>query len=146
VPALRERRAQGRQLLATPAPEDRVRILINPGRQAGYEFEDPKLPEEMVREVADQPGALALLSFTARKLWELRDRHFRHLSRRAYQSLGGVGGALAQHAEATLAEMPPPERGLVRGAFGPLVAAGRPRAVLCRRQMAQALGAGQRAR
>jgi len=145
LPALKERLAQGLQLLATPAPEDLVRILINPGRQSGYEFEDPKLPEEMVGEVADQPGALALLSFTASKLWELRDRHFRHLSRRAYQSLGGVGGALAQHAEATLAEMPPEQRALVREAFRHLVTAERTRAVLSRREMEQVLGGGQNA-
>ena len=145
LPALKEKLAQGLQLLATPAPEDLVRILINPGRQAGYEFEDPKLTEEMVREVAEQPGALALLSFTASKLWELRDRHFRHLSRRAYQSLGGVGGALAQHAEATLAEMPPEQRALVREAFRHLVTADRTRAVLSRREMEQVLGGGQNA-
>lgn len=145
LPALREHLAQGLQLVATPAHDDLVRILINPGRQAGYEFEDSKLPEEMVREVAEQPGALALLSFTASKLWELRDRHFRRLSRRAYQSLGGVGGALAQHAESILAQMAPGERSLVREAFRHLVTADRTRAVLSRREMQQVLGGGQSA-
>jgi WD40 repeat protein len=142
IPALRERLAQGLQLLATPAHDDLVRILIIPARQAGYEFEDPKLPEEMVQEVAAQPGALALLSFTASKLWEVRDRHFRHLSRRAYRSLGGVGGALAQHAETTLAQMPPEERSLVREAFRHLVTADRTRAIISRREMEQVLGGG----
>jgi WD40 repeat protein len=99
----------------------------------------------MVRDVAEQPGALALLSFTASKLWELRDRHFRHLSRRAYQSLGGVGGALAQHAESILAQMAPGERSLVREAFRHLVTADRTRAVLSRREMQQVLGGGQSA-
>jgi hypothetical protein len=31
----------------------------------------------MVDVVIDRPGALALLSFTAASLWELRDRRFR---------------------------------------------------------------------
>ncbi len=145
LPALREHLAQGLQLVATPAHDDLVRILITPGRQAGYEFEDPKLPVEMVRDVAEQPGALALLSFTASKLWELRDRHFHHLSRRAYQSLGGVGGALAQHAESILAQMGPGERLLVREAFRHLVTADRTRAALSRREMQQVLGGGQSA-
>ena len=65
----------------------------------------------MVEAVAGAPGALALLSFTASKLWELRDRRFRQLGRKAYRSLGGVGGALAQHAEATLAAMRPRSSG-----------------------------------
>ncbi|HKD41644.1 MAG TPA: protein kinase [Myxococcaceae bacterium] len=142
IPALRERLAQGLQLLATPAHDDLVRILINPARQTGYEFEDPKLPEEMVQEVAEHPGALALLSFTASKLWEVRDRHFRHLSRRAYRSLGGVGGALAQHAESTLAQMPAEERSLVREAFRHLVTAERTRAIISRREMEHVLGGG----
>jgi len=43
--------------------------------------EDPELHQsivdlDMVKEVADQPGALALISFAASKLWELRDRQF----------------------------------------------------------------------
>jgi WD40 repeat protein len=145
IPALREHLAPGLQLLATPAHDDLVRILVNPGRQAGYEFEDAKLPEEMVAQVAEQPGALALLSFTAGKLWELRDRHFRHLSRRAYESLGGVGGALAQHAESTLSQMQPEEQALVREAFRHLVTADRTRAVVSRREMQQVLGGGRSA-
>jgi len=86
---------QGLQLLTTPAPEDLTRILVEPARRSGYKFEDEKLPAEMVAEVADQPSALALLSFTAARLWDDRDRHFRLLRRQAYQALGGVGGALA---------------------------------------------------
>ena len=65
--AARPDRDLGRHtLLASKAPAKRV----------GFEFEDPELPAEMVKEVSDQPGALALISFTAAKLWELRDRHF----------------------------------------------------------------------
>jgi len=140
--ALREELGQGLQLLGTPAPEDLMRILTCPARQVGYEFEDPKLPEEMIRDLADQPGALALLSFTAHKLWELRDRHFRRLSRSAYQSLGGVGGALAQHAEATLATMSADQQALVRESFRHLVTAEHTRAVLTRREMTEVLGGG----
>ena len=139
---LREGLAQSLQLVGTPAPEDLMRILIQPARQLSYEFEEPQLPQEMVKEVAEQPGALALLSFTASKLWELRDRQFRHLSRRAYHSLGGVGGALARHAELTLGEMPAAEQALVREAFRHLVTPDRTRAVLTRGEMQQLLGGG----
>jgi serine/threonine protein kinase/WD40 repeat protein len=143
--ALRNRLGTSLQLLAVPQAEDLKRILVEPARRAGYEFEDAKLPEEMVREVAEKPGALALLSFTAAKLWELRDRHFKQLTRKAYQSLGGVGGALAQHAEQTLAEMTAEEQRLTREAFRHLVTTQGTRAVLARRELGQLLGGGAHA-
>src|SRR5262249_59615654 len=102
---------------------DLRRILVEPARRAGYDFADPALPDEMVAEVAREPGALALLSFTAAKLWELRDRSFRQLTRAAYDSLGGVGGALALHGDAVLAAMSPSEQRLCRELFRHLVTA-----------------------
>jgi WD40 repeat protein/serine/threonine protein kinase len=140
VPALRDRLGQGLQLLTTPAPDDLLRTIVEPARRAGYEFEDPELPARMVAEVADQPSALALLSFTAAKLWELRDRQFKRLPTKSYEQLGGVGGALARHAETTLAEMRPDMRALVRVAFRHLVTSEGTRAVLERRELLQVLG------
>ena len=134
---------QGLQLLTVPVAEDLRRILVEPARRVGYEFEDPELPAEMVDEVADQPGALALISFTASKLWELRDRHFKQLTRSAYKSLGGVGGALARHADITLDEMPPDERALAREAFRHLVTSQNTRAVLTRQDLRTLLGGGE---
>src|SRR5262249_6479883 len=99
----------------------------------------------VVGAVAGAPGALALLSFTASKLWELRDRRFRQLTRKAYASLGGVGGALAQHAEATLDAMPSDQRRLVREVFRHLVTAEGTRAVLSRAELEQVLGGGPHA-
>src|SRR5207237_1199961 len=132
--------SQGLQLVTVPAAEDLRRILVEPARRVGYEFSDPELPDEMVKQVADQPGALALISFTAAKLWELRDRHFKQLTRAAYKSLGGVGGALAHHADLTLDAMPPEERALAREAFRHLVTTQNTRAVLTRNDLRQILG------
>ncbi len=145
LPSLRNRIAQGLQLLTVPASEDLLRIVIEPARRAGYELEDADLSHEIVREVADQPGALALISFTAAKLWELRDRHFKQLTRAAYKSLGGVGGALARHAELTLQEMLPEERALTREAFRHLVTTQSTRAVVRRQELRQLLGGGEHA-
>jgi hypothetical protein len=55
--------------VGTPAPAELHRILVEPARRAGYGFDDPELPARMVAEVAGAPGALALLSFTASRLW-----------------------------------------------------------------------------
>jgi WD40 repeat protein/serine/threonine protein kinase len=142
LPALRERLAQGLKLLTTPGPEELERILVEPAERVGYSFEDPELPARMVEEVKGEPGALALLSFTAAKLWEARDRHFRRLPSRAYDALGGVGGALAHHAEALLEELPQAERRLIREAFRLLVTSEGTRAVLGRIELIRALGSG----
>ena len=140
LPELRERIATGLQLLSTPAPEDLLRIVSEPARRLGYGFEPTELPSRMVEAVSDQPGALALLSFTASKLWALRDQGFKQLTGRAYESLGGVGGALAQHAEATLDELGPEQHACVREAFRHLVTADGTRAVLTRAELEQVLG------
>ncbi len=142
LPSLREPLARGLVLLSTPAEADLRRILVEPARRAGYDFDDPLLPAEMARAVADHPGALALLSFTAARLWDGRDRHFRRLLRRVYDETGGVGGALAAHAEETLASLRPDEQRLVREAFRRLVTPEGTRAVVNRADLEHVLGAG----
>jgi WD40 repeat protein/serine/threonine protein kinase len=143
--AFRSRLGPALQLLTTPAPADLKRILIEPLRRAGYEFDDPGLPDEMVEALGQTPGALALLSFTASKLWELRDRRFHQIGHKAYRSLGGVGGALAQHAETTLQAMRPDEQRLVREVFRHLVTAEGTRAVLSQRELDELLGVAGKA-
>src|SRR5439155_5630792 len=137
IPALRNRIVQGLQLVTVPAIDDLERVLVEPARRAGYEFEDRELAAEMVREVADQPGALALISFAASKLWELRDRHFKQLTRAAYKTLGGVGGALARHADVTFEALALEERALAREAFRHLVTTENTRAVLTHAELQQ---------
>ena len=130
------------QILTTPAGAELHRILCEPLARAGYELDDPALADEMVREVAERPGALALLSFTASKLWELRDQRFRQVSRKAYVSIGGIGGALARHADATFAAMHGEEQRLVRELFRHAVTAEGTRTVLSRSELEQILGEG----
>ncbi len=139
VAELRERLPASLFLLGTPGRHELVRILTEPLARHGFDFDDPALPRRMVDEVAETPGALALLSFTANKLWELRDRHFRQLTRKAYDAMGGVVGALAQHGEATLAAMSAGEQRLARIALGHLVTADGTRAVLSRRELGELL-------
>lgn len=140
LPGLRNKLDQAFTLLTTPVREDLVRILTEPARRSGYEFEDQELPKEMAAAVSGRPGALPLLAFTTAKLWELRDRQFRQIRRKTYESMGGVGGALVQHAEEMLAQLTRAEQQLVRGAFRHLVTSEGTRAVLIREEMRQVLG------
>jgi WD40 repeat protein/serine/threonine protein kinase len=130
-------------LLGNPSRDALVRIVVEPARRAGYVLSDPELAHDMVNAVADRPGALALLSFTASQLWELRDRRFRQLTRKAYDAMGGVGGALGQHAEAVLERFSADEQRLVRVIFRHLVTADGTRALLTAKELRQRLAAPQ---
>lgn len=139
---LRERLSSSLQLLATPAEADLLRVLVEPATRAGYSFDDAALPQTMVQAVQAYPGALAMLSFTASQLWELRDRQLHLLRAKTYEALGGVGGALGHHAEATMSAMTDSEQPLVREAFRQLVTAQGTRAVLSKKELLEVLGNG----
>ncbi|HEX2901477.1 MAG TPA: hypothetical protein VHS96_17310, partial [Bacteroidia bacterium] len=142
LPGLGPVLARGIQLLGPLGPEALERIIVEPARRFGYELEDPALPARMVAAVAGAPAAVALISFAATRLWELRDRHFHQLSTKAYDAIGGVTGALARHADETVDAMPASERQLVRKAFRHLVTFEGTRAVLERDELLQLLGGG----
>jgi WD40 repeat protein len=85
-----------------PSGRELRRALTEPAARRLYAFDGETLVDEMVAEVESERGALPLLAFAVSRLWELRDRERRMLTREAYESIGGVAGALARHAEATL--------------------------------------------
>ena len=111
-----------------PAAELR-RALTEPALRHLYGFESEPLVDEMVGEVDLERGALPLLAFAVSRLWELRDRDRRLLTRTAYEEIGGVGGALAQHAEETLEAIGAERMSVVRELFRNLVTAQSTRAV-----------------
>jgi WD40 repeat protein len=100
----------------------------------------------MVRAVAGRPGALALLSFAASKLWEHRDVEKRILPVAAYAAMGGVSGALAQHGEGVLEKLTARQRSLAREAFRRLVTAEGTRATTKHDELLTVLGGDEQAR
>ena len=76
---------------------------------------------EIISEVEGERGALPLLAFAMSRLWEKRDRGRHLLTRKAYEEIGGVSGALAQHAESTLDRIGSARQGIVRELFRNLV-------------------------
>jgi hypothetical protein len=71
----------------------------------------------------DERGALPLLAFALARLWEKRDRESGLLTRQAYVDIGGVGGALARHAEGLMERLGPERHEIVRELFRNLVTA-----------------------
>jgi WD40 repeat protein len=97
--------------------------LVEPAAALGYAFEEDSLVDELVTEVEEERGALPLVAFAAARLWERRDREEGLLTREAYEAIGGVGGALAWHAEATLERIGSERIPVVREIFRNLVTA-----------------------
>ena len=121
--------------LSVPALE---RALREPAKKLGYRFEDQALVDEMVQSVEGARAALPLLAFAVSRLWEKRDREEKVLTRAAYEEIGGVGGALAQHAETTMDRIGAERQGMVREIFRNLVTAQWTRAVISREELLSA--------
>jgi len=114
------------------------RALVEPAKKRGYGFEDEALVDEMVESVEGARGALPLLAFAVSRLWEKRDRERKLLTRATYEEIGGVAGALAQHAEATMDRVGVERQDVVREIFRNLVTAQGTRAVVDRDELLSA--------
>jgi serine/threonine protein kinase/WD40 repeat protein len=121
--------------LSPLTPEGLRRALVEPAKREGFAFEDEALVLEMLESVQEARGALPLLAFAVARLWERRDRERKLLTRKAYEEIGGVAGALAQHAEQTLERIGLGREPIVRELFRNLVTAQWTRAVADREEL-----------
>ena len=109
-PALAElAERDSRYLLLPPTDAELGQIIREPAREAGLRFEvdpsDNSSLDERIRLAATERDALPLLSFVLDELWRQRtDRGV--LTFAAYQSLGGLEGALARRAESEFEALP----------------------------------------
>jgi len=115
--------------LPPPTAEGLRRALKEPAGRQLYRFSSELLVDRMIAEVEGERGALPLMAFAVHRLWEERDRDERLLTEEAYQRIGGVEGALAQHAEQTLERIGFERLPIVREMFRNLVTAEGTRAV-----------------
>ncbi len=136
------RALSGVVVVQTPDRSALQETLLGPVASAGYAFEDEGLVSAMLDAVADSKAALPLLQFTASLLWERRDRGRRLLTRRAYDEVGGVRGALAAHADGVLSGLSGDGVRVARDLMLRLVTPDRSRRVLRRGAVLEALGEG----
>ncbi|MSR59930.1 MAG: TIR domain-containing protein [Planctomycetaceae bacterium] len=114
------------QQLVGPMSADELRRAIETPAQLSSGDIEPGLIDMLVREVADQPGALPLLQYALAELWsKSRDLGLNTLTTAAYRELGGWEGALSRRADAVLAEFKnTPQEKLCRELFLRLVQPG----------------------
>ena len=87
---------------------DLERAIAQPALKLGCALESGLLGA-ILHDVGQETGSLPLLQFALLELWEKRDRTQRQLTRAAYAEMGGVMGALNDHAERVYAALEPLE-------------------------------------
>ena len=97
--------------LLRPLTEEGLRQAIEgPARASDFRFVPETLVDELVAAARLGPGALPLVQFAVTELWRRRDPVKRVIAGDALAAMGGVGGALARHADEAVAGLPPPQR------------------------------------
>jgi len=83
----------------------------------GYRCEDDALRDELVAEIQATASAMPLVAFALGRLWQMRDTKRKVVTREALHQLGGIAGALAQHAQGTYEKLTQVEASTVRRAM-----------------------------
>jgi Sulfatase-modifying factor enzyme 1 len=98
-PRLAELLRAGSFPLAAPDMPALLDMITGPAAVAGLTFQDG-LVHRLLRDTGSDPGALALLAFALAELYTACQPHTT-LTHAAYDSFGGVQGAIAQRADTT---------------------------------------------
>jgi WD40 repeat protein/energy-coupling factor transporter ATP-binding protein EcfA2 len=113
---------QDRQMLLGPLDEPALRdAIVRPAQVVGAFFEKG-LVSTILRDLQAQPGALPLLQHALYELW--RARRGPWLTLDAYETSGGVSGALQRRAQVTYDALTPEQQALARSIFLRLTALG----------------------
>jgi WD40 repeat protein/transcriptional regulator with XRE-family HTH domain len=101
-------------LVGPMSPTDLRRAIELPAGQTGLLLQ-PGLVDTILEDLADEPGALPLLSHALLETCKRRRRLM--LTVAGYRDAGGVRGAIAQTAERTLQMLPETDRAVARSVF-----------------------------
>ncbi|MFY2556122.1 protein kinase domain-containing protein [Corallococcus terminator] len=134
VPGLGAEVPRALYLLRALTAEETREAVTGPARVKGVRFESEALVDSLVTAAAE--GGLPLLQFALAELWEARDVKAQVITQAALDSLGGVAGALAKHADAAVERLLPDQRAAARGVLLRLVTADGTRARKTDRELA----------
>jgi DNA-binding SARP family transcriptional activator/ABC-type branched-subunit amino acid transport system substrate-binding protein len=118
LPELRRMVEDGLYLLGQMTEPQLREAIEGPAREAGLRLE-PGLVDVLVRDVANEPGGLPLLSHALAETWARREG--RVLTVAGYNDAGGVDGAVASTAERLYEELPNTQQTTARSLFLRLV-------------------------
>ena len=127
LPDLGPALARGLHLLRTLTEDDLRETVVGPARATGVRFESDALVAALVAGAAS--GGLPLLQFALAELWDARDAGRALITSAALDELGGVGGALARHADRALAPLTTETRAAARRLLMRMVSPDRTRVV-----------------
>lgn len=109
-PQLRKALASQQEYIGAMSAEELRRAIEEPARRGRWELESG-LVDLLIHEVGSEPGALPLLSHALLETWQRR--RGRTLTFSGYASSGGVRGAIAETAEAVVADRFTPEQQVI---------------------------------
>ncbi|MDJ1173654.1 NACHT and WD repeat domain-containing protein, partial [Roseofilum capinflatum] len=109
-----------------PMGVEQLRAIIERPAQGLVQIQDgltERILEDALTEkeatLVEQAGCLPLVEFALKQLWDAHERGW--LTHEAYEQIGGVKGAIAQHAEAKFQALKPEEQDTMRQLFIQLV-------------------------
>lgn len=136
---------EGDEKLADMDEAELRQAIVRPAEMLEVGFEAarhddglPSVNERIADAVTAHPGSLPLMAHLLEKLWERLDN--RKISHRAYEDLGGLEGALNQHANDVYDKLTQDEKRLTRRLFSRLVKIGDDSELTRRAQVRRDLG------
>ncbi|BBD53829.1 WD-40 repeat-containing protein [Planktothrix agardhii NIES-204] len=109
------------QFLSSMKREELQQAIELPAQKLEVELEE-QLTQRILDDVGQEPGNLPLLEFALTRLWEKQKN--RTLTHAAYQEIGGVKKAIANHAEQVYQKLSEPEKQQAQRIFVQLVRPG----------------------
>ncbi|MBZ0283975.1 MAG: DUF4062 domain-containing protein [Anaerolineae bacterium] len=119
LPALASLLQDGSYPLSVPSQIALYEMITRPAERAGLAFEDG-LPEQILQDTGTDSGALALMAYALDELYHNQDSDGQ-LTFAAYDSLGGVQGAIGKRAEKTFAAIDDEAKTMMARVFRELV-------------------------
>lgn len=109
-------------------PEELVAAIALPAKKVGLPVET-ELIAQIINDMKGEPGALPLMQFALKELFEARQAKGGDiaLTLEDYLARGGIQKMLARHADATLNGLSTEQQNLARSVFGGLIEIGRGR-------------------
>ena len=112
VPGIGDEVNRGLYLLRPMGPDKLREAVVGPAQLKGVSFETDEMVDALVASTAESDAGLPLLQFALAELWDVRQGN--RITAKALESIGGVMGALARHADHLIGSLPMERRPLAR--------------------------------